>query len=278
LIQNVLRSAYVGEISPAVIEQVALQKKLNERFAEIRAKNPAYTLRSFAKKLGLNSGALSGILSGKRRVSAKLAQKLIEKLSLDPQERHEILNLFPERKRHIRDFEQKQTQNQYLQLSADQFHVISEWQHFAILSLMKTKDFRPDSQWIAARLGQPPKTIALALKKLVRLGLISETSKGEFLRGAPRYRTTDDVSSPALRRAHAQNLVLAQASLDRDPVEARDFTAITLAIDPSKLGAAKELIRKFQDELAELVECGEQTEVYKLCVQMFPLTQTGDKK
>jgi hypothetical protein len=52
------------------------------------------------------------------------------------------------------------------------------------------------------------------------------------------------------------------------------MTSVTMAIDPRKIGMAKEFIRKFQDEFCVLVEQGDQTEVYKLSMQFFPLTKT----
>jgi hypothetical protein len=55
-------------------------------------------------------------------------------------------------------------------------------------------------------------------------------------------------------------------------VEKRDFTAVTVAVNPKNLSTAKELIRKFQDELCDQLEAGRCTEVYRLSVQLFPLT------
>jgi hypothetical protein len=53
----------------------------------------------------------------------------------------------------------------------------------------------------------------------------------------------------------------------------RDFTTVTMAIDKRKLSTAKELIRKFEDELSDLLESGHRTDVYRLSVQLFPFTK-----
>jgi UV DNA damage repair endonuclease len=52
-----------------------------------------------------------------------------------------------------------------------------------------------------------------------------------------------------------------------------------MAIDPKKLSVAKELIRKFQDDLSDLLESGNQTEVYRLSTHLFPLSklENGEK-
>ena len=58
-----------------------IPKLLRMKFGEIKAKNPAYSQRAFARRLGLSSGSLSGILSGKRAVSEKKALALAKRLN-----------------------------------------------------------------------------------------------------------------------------------------------------------------------------------------------------
>lgn len=235
------------------------QSKLQRKFFEIRAKNPAYSLRAFARKLELSPSSLSEILNGKRKLSRSIASRISDRLSLDPQERADFLG--------------RDKSTRYTQLSMDQFHAIADWWHYGVLSLMNTQEFKPRAAWMAKRLGLPKNVIADAWTRLERLGLIVRDETGAFRRGQPAYRTTDDVASPALRRSHAANLDLGKLSLESDPVELRDFTAITMAIDPTKLPEAKKLIRAFQDDLSALVESGERTHVYKFCTQLIPLTK-----
>ena len=82
--------------------QLALQKRLNEAFSETQLKNPAFSLRAFARKLDLSPSALSEILKGKRRVSKKLAQRVVTNLCLAQSEAQSLLELFPEKPRRRR--------------------------------------------------------------------------------------------------------------------------------------------------------------------------------
>lgn len=164
----------------------------------------------------------------------------------------------------------------YVQLSADQFQVNAEWYYFAILSLIKTRDFKSEPKWIAERLGLHPKKIKDAVDRLVRLGLIQwKTLNGKktLARKEARYQTTDEIPSSSVRRAHAQNLELAKDCLENVEIEWRDFTSLTMAIHPAKISLLKEKIRKFQDEISILIEGEESTEVYRMCIQLFPLTK-----
>ena len=56
----------------------ALAKELKER----QLRNPGYSLRSFARDLGLSPAALSQVMSGKRHFSKGNAEKVISALSL----------------------------------------------------------------------------------------------------------------------------------------------------------------------------------------------------
>lgn len=257
-------------------EQAAVQQLLHRKLSEARLKNSRYSLRSFAKRAGLQPGAVSGILNGKRFVSAKLAERLAQNLLLDPQERAELLGAFPRRSLQT----QEATDPSYLQLSALHYKIIAGWEHYAILSLLKTKGFRDSPNWIAERLGISPTAASQALARLLELGMVRRTKKG-LERAQPRFRSSDDTADLSVRLSHEQSMELAKESMHRDPVAQRDLSAITMAINPVRLPEAKEAIRRFQDELSALLEQGEAVEVYRFSSQLFPLTKissTGEKK
>lgn len=254
-------------------EQIIIQKILHQKFEELRTRNPSFSRRAFSKRLGLSAGAISELFSGQRKVSKKLAERIANKLSLDPQERAELFASFPQQ-----SSQQDTVDPTYLQLSADQFHIIGDWYHFAILTLMKTKDFKSDATWIAERLGLPKQIVRTAIDRLLRVGLVKEESNGKLTRSKAHYRTSDDVANISVRKAHSQYIEKAREALDTVPVEKRDYTSLMIAINPEKLTLAKEKIRKFQDKLAKELEVDPQSEVYQLCIHLFPLTKIqGDK-
>lgn len=255
-------------------EQRIVQQLLQRKLAELQSANPRYSLRAFSRRVGLNPGALSGILNGKRNVSAKLVERIAGRLLLDPQERSELFSHFRVLRYETRDAGDAE----YRKLTAAQFKVVAEWEHFAVLSLLRTKGFRSEAGAIAERLGLTPARAREVVQRLLEAGMAELGTDGNLRRASPNYRTTDDVADLSLRRSHEQSLELAKRSLERDAVADRDHTWVMFAMDPRKLSMAKEKIRRFQDELAELVEAGDQTEVYRLSMHFFPLTtpDTGD--
>jgi uncharacterized protein (TIGR02147 family) len=248
--------------------QTQIQKILHRNFDLLKLKNPSYSIRSFARKLDTTPGTLSLVMLGKRAVSKKFAEKIADKLLLDPQERSEVLNKFLQKSATFAPSED------YVKLSSDQFNVVGEWQHFAILNLIKTETFKSDYAWIADRLGLSKKKVSDCIERMVRLELITQEADGTLKRCSSKYRTPDDVVSMAMRKSHHETLELAHQSLDQHSIEERDFTWVTFAFDPQKMKEAKALIRKFQDEfLAVVQDQSKMTEVYRMAIQVIPLTK-----
>jgi uncharacterized protein (TIGR02147 family) len=251
--------------------QAAVQNLLRTRFAEAQRVNPGYSLRAYARKLGVHVGALTYIINGKRNVSRKLAERIATRLPLDPQARAELLTLFPEKRK--KNAAPASVLPRYLEVSAAQFRMMSEWEHLAVLSLSRCEDFRGEEPWIARRLGISEARSTKVVERLLALGLLARGEDGRLTRTTESIRTSDDVAELSIRHHHDENLSLAKESLHRDPVARRDFTSITLAIDPANLSVAKERIRQFTDELSDLLETGNRTEVFRLSTQLFPLTK-----
>lgn len=246
-------------------EQVPLNEYLRTMYLERKKINPSFSLRAFAKKLGLPSGRVSELLSGKRRLTKKMAITIVDRLCLKPEETRRFLKRVDHGRR------KEPEDHDFMVISDDEFTVISDWYHFAILSLMKTTTFRSDREWMAKRLRISPIEVDDALSRLTRLGFI-EFEGGEYRRTTGKLSTSNDVASSAIRRSHTQSLNRAMISLEELSVDQRDITSITIATSPQKLLDAKEKIRKFRRSLAKFLEDGDRTEVFELNIQLLPLT------
>lgn len=244
-----------------------LQGLLISELEQRRIKNPSFSVRALAKKLDMSHSAISEIINGKRSVSTKVIERIADRLMLDPNERHKLLGSIESVS--IESAHSKKA----LQLTFDQYKIIADWYHFAIILLSQTDNFKSDIPWIASRLGLGEKTVTQAIDRLLRLEFIKRDKAGRLVSTGQSFSTTDGVPNSALRRTHSQNLELAQKSLETDDLEMRDFSAMTMAIDPAKIGEARKRLRKFRDDLCEFLESDTKTEVYKLCLQLFPLTR-----
>ncbi|MFZ4715845.1 MAG: TIGR02147 family protein [Bacteriovoracaceae bacterium] len=253
-------------------EQLSVQNLLNRKLVEYKTINTHFSIRSLARRLEMQPSATSEILKGKRKVSFKKAQQIAEKLLLNPSERAELFRHFnPQLKKSKQDLS-------LLKLNAHQFAVISEWTYYAILSLMETSDFQSKTSWIATRLGLSLSKVEENLKKLEELKLIKVGAQGKMTRTHAKLNTSDDVLEPSIQKSHLSDLEMAKQKLVSIPVKQRDFTSFTLPVDPDLLPKAKEILRKAQDDLDELMRESQCTEVYRVCMYLFPLTQLQSKQ
>lgn len=256
-----------------ISQQFTLHKLLNDRFQEMQRRNPAYSLRAFAKRLVISPSALSEIMRGRRQVSYKMYIRLLDKLECSPAEKEAALkHMAPQG---ILAFH---TPKKFTELAEPAYKIIADWYHFAIMSLAETKGFQGSTDWIAERLNIPESTARDAVERLVNASMLIRRSDGSVEVTGKSFCTTDEISSEAIKKAHSQNLELAKNSLKRDELSRRDFRAATLAISPEKIKDAKKLISEFIDRLMVFLEDGKKEEVYKVCVQLFPLSvPTGEK-
>ncbi len=264
-------------------EQIEMQNLIRANLDQIKIKNPGFSLRAYAKKLELSPSALSEILNGKRKISIKLAARILDRMNLSPDVTNPVLGLFEKKIRDLDFIESEDTQPEaapaidFLQLSSDQFNLIAEWQHFALLSLMETKNFKSDISWIAKKLGITAQQTQISLERLVRLGFVFKKNK-KFVTNKRALISSDNVPNQAVRKSHYNDLLLAEKALDHTPVEERDFTAITIAANKKNLPKARKLIREFQDKLTLCLEQGEKDEVVKFTFYLYPLTQGTEGK
>ncbi|MBO9665999.1 MAG: TIGR02147 family protein [Bdellovibrio sp.] len=239
------------------------------RELEIRIqRNPRYSLRQFAKSLGMSHTVLSLVLSGKRPLSTNAAIKITEKLALSPEEVQVLMNSHP--KKQI----QKKIES-YTSVDLETFELISNWIHYAILSLFETADAVFDHVWVANRLNISKADAKDALARLVKLELLAETN-GRWRQTGKSIKVENTISTAFTRNFHRQLLDKALHSLDNDPIETRNFSSMTMAIDPKHMDYAIERIRDFRRQLtAELEAKGAPQEVYNLTVQMYPVSSRG---
>jgi len=258
--------------------QITREWIMNE-FNEKRKKNPALSLRAFARFLQVPASRLSEILNGKRPLTIPMARKIADRLGFTPDVTRKFLNSVGTEYRRDRVKPRKGLANglgatvdpAYEQLSLDTFHAISDWHHFAILSLMETKDFKSNEAWIARRLGLSVVEVNMALDRLARLGLI-ERKGTRLINKYGNVATKTDISSAALRKWNSQLMEKGMNSLEDVPMHLRDITATIMAIDPNKLIEAKKIIKKFRRKLCEYLEESNCSEVYAVCVQLVPLS------
>lgn len=242
----------------------ALVEMLINELGRKKARNPAFSLRSFSKQLGIDASNLSKILNYQKEPGTRLKTKLAKKIGLKEGDLDQILSA-PQ--------PNAPKDSDYVSHSLEIFQVVASWHHYAILELFKLTNFNPTPARISKRLGIPVGEAEEALRRLLRVGLVEKIDG--------RLVSKDDFSSSILTvatsKAHRehQREILEKAidALENIPIEQRSQSSMTLALDSTKIDEAKRLIKKFRRDLGRCLSSSENLdEVYHLSVSLYPVT------
>lgn len=248
------------------MKESTLIEQMKRTFAERCRKNPSYSLRAFARSLGMDSSTLSAILKGKRPLTLKNARKIVEGLNItNPVEAQALIVS-------TLAAEESAAVPSYTELAMESAEAISSWQHFAILALLEINGFKGQERAISERLNIPFGIVSECLNRLEKLGLIVKKKDLWQLTGK-NMATPSQLPSAALREGHRQYILKVLHSLEVDPVEVRDVSGITMAVSKARLAEAKIMIQEFRRCLSTYMEEGPRDAVYRLNIQLFPLSQ-----
>lgn len=256
---------------------------LKNEFEQRNLKNSRYSLRSFARDLGLSPSRLSEVLNGRYGLSRKASEDIANRLSFSKSEKERFCDLVDlsharsKTKKELARIRLKKSVLMYKTMELDAFKIISDWHHLAILELTYLDDFKNDSTSMGRVLGISPATVETAIERLKKVGLLKERS-GKLIATEDFSAIGDDKPSSAVRNFHKQIIERALSALFEQNFEERDFSSVVMAISKCKLPRAKELIRKFKRDFSELVtDTTSKDSVYCLGVQFFNLAKGNDR-
>lgn len=247
-----------------IINSASMRVFLRETLIARCKQNPKYSLRAFAQQLRVEPSALSKIIRAERQISAPMFWRICHRLNLNPTE----VEKFSENPQH---------NNQFNELNQEQFQVISQWYHYAILELMQIEDFVADNKWIAKALNVNINEINLAVLRLQEVGLLEIDVRGRW-RSTSGNNTTlsNHFTNSAFQLQQKQILAKAIEAMDKVDFKDRSQTSVTIACDSDLVGEVKIRIKKFQRELIQFIESeGRPKNVFHLSVSFYPVTGIG---
>jgi uncharacterized protein (TIGR02147 family) len=263
------------------MELSAYQLFLNQELARRCEKNPHYSLRAFARAMGIDAGTVSRYLNGKQIPSFKLSQRILGILDLQPREKEEFLHSL------ARSQNAKTSKERLIEIAVKQkpdpldieyYRVITDWYHAALMELTYVDGFRGSPRWIAKKLGIGQSEAQLAIKRLIKLGLL-EKKNGKLVKTNEQLFTKDrHLTTSGLRKNQRQFLEKAIFSLENDAIEKRKVTSMTMAIDPKKLEIAKRMIDEFSLRICKVLESGNRKIVYNLQMALYPIQKNDSER
>jgi uncharacterized protein (TIGR02147 family) len=243
-----------------------------------KRRNESYSLRAFARDLGLSASRLSELLNGKAGMSEKMATTIAEKLKMKPTEKKYWLDLVlvcAPRNEKIKSLakdrlEEARKFSRIREMKEAQFRVIADWYHSAILEMLELKDFRQDPAWIGSQLGVSTSETVDAIIRLKKLGLLVE-KEGRWQAQPEAYHTFSNTPSSAIQKFHQQILNKSIASIQNDSLQDRQIQSMIAAIPRSQLPHFEEKIKVFLQECWEETNGQEKNDLYAFSVQIIPV-------
>lgn len=248
--------------------------RIRSEFERRQLVNPNYSLRGFAKHMGVNVSVLSRIMNNKMPMTLKLLNRMAVALSLSPED-FEIYEGQISSRKSIQSVEQVLESSQR-QLEVDEFKVIQDWYNFVILELVKLHDFQPSEKWVSKKLSITEEEALLALERLVRLELLVQNEDGSFMKSATFVSIIQlNFSTVAMRNRQKQVLQRAINVMDEIDFSKRDQSAITISLDSTLLPEIKTKIKKMRRSLANYISKNskKRDQVYELSVSFFPWSE-----
>lgn len=248
---------------------------LKAEFEKRQTKNARYSLRAFAQHLGIQSATLSAVLKRKRELPVSKSLAVMNDLKLSAAQKNKILKTLkvPLKTSTIKEYWDRPKLN----LEAATTSVISEWEHFAVISLFKIKKFQVTEKSISKRLGISAARAREVWQNLISLKLVKADENGNFKTDGDNLLVSTVIPSQTLRKAHHEELQLAQKKLESIPMQARNFSSLTFAMNAKKMPEANALIMQFIQQMEKTLERGAVDEIYQLGIQLYPLTEPEQK-
>jgi uncharacterized protein (TIGR02147 family) len=266
-------------ISPHTSYREVLQTELLDR----RTRRNGYSLRAFARDLQLAPPRLSEILKGNEGISEKTGEKIADALKLKPRQKKVWMSLVQKesarsplfRSLAESELEKLKKSGQDRELLQDEFHLVSDWWHGALLELTQLEKFESSVSFCARELGLSAHVIEAALDRLERLGLLSRKDPKAWCCPAEANHVGGDAPNTAVRKLHRQLLEKSITALLNQPHSIREFNSVVLSIDARRLPELKEKLRKFLDDFCSENAEGEKNSLYSLGLQFFPVNKSA---
>ncbi len=243
----------------------SIKNLIQEEFLKRLKSNKSYSMRAYAKSLGIDQSLLSKIMRGERELTVKMAMRLSHSLGLSTEETSQKLK------------QDRVITNEFKKIQEDVFVMMSDWYHFALLELIKLDDFQNDLNWMARTLGVKAFEIKLALERLERLGFIEiNPEQIELIRTDNEWFNYQNTNH-ARKMMQKQLLHKAIEAIDEVDFQQRVNSSLTFSLNENDLPLFKEKMKEFISEISSLEESltSEKTHVYQLCNALYPLSRSS---
>lgn len=247
-------------------------------------KNPAYSMRAFARDLGMSAQKLNQVLKKKCGLSPQAASEIASKIGLTSSQRELFVALVESRhhrSRTVRELARNRVEKLLSRLDFEKIpksslNLFESWTLLAAYLLVDVDDFSSERSWIASRLGISAEQVREAYDKLFEAGLLTEVD-GKWKRSRVALDFSFDGSSKILQNYYRQLWARAEFTMEGERPENREFSASTISVSLDDVEFVRQEMEAFRKNLIQSIakRPGNAERVYALTMQFFPLDRRG---
>jgi uncharacterized protein (TIGR02147 family) len=248
---------------------------LKNEYRQRAEKNPRFSLRAFAKNIGIPHSVLFAILSKKANPSLEKIFEIAAKLRLKDDERKRFILLYqrdnstsPEMKRYFdKELRQLSKLKTKKTLELRQLEALSEW--YDLVMAQMCSGAGTTAEEISKRLQISLSQVKSSLDKLLKSGLV--TSDGSIYKKSEKsFYFESHEANQILRRIHRTALESAIESLEKQSNNEKYIGTEIFNFNPSLLPQVRQLINDTFDKVVDLSDGVDQKQdVYCLGIQIF---------
>lgn len=246
-----------------------------------KAQMPLFSYRMLGGKLGIDASQLFRILQKEQHLPARcvpLAKELLglsgraaeyfelliaASRSKSPSKRQELLN----KAFALRDVRRRELNNKELQF-------LSQWWIATVRAFLEVSRGAADPATIARSLipSISQEQVKEALELLKDLGMVKKLPSQKLALTEPHITVSGPEKSKAVREFQKQVMHLGASALDNTPVEQRDISTLTMALDEECLLDLKGMAQEFRRQVQKRVEeCTLPDRIMQLNMALFPV-------
>ena len=248
--------------------EMKLKNILVNEFEQRKMRNTSYSLRAFARDLGIGKSTLHEILNHGKKPTSKTIEKILRALGFSKEDLELVLHYSLE----------PENDELFDELSSDQFARIASCEHYAVLSLAKTGKCSGDLDHLSNRLMLSQGELKKVIDDLIALKLVC-IEEGLLRRSNRPLTTSYDVPSSTIKDYHASNLEKIKTALYEIQVDLRDIASSTFLMSPVQIKKLKEDLKNIRRNIVNRYEENlESSEAYLLNISLSPISQRrGDE-
>lgn len=271
-----------------VLQYTNYRDFLRDWSQEKKETSRTFSLRSFARKAGISSpNYFQRVIQSDLKLTDTMIEKFIAGVGLQGREAEYFRALV-----RFNQAEDAGSKVEYLRMldkasahseirALQSRNLQKDWYYQIIWELASCKDFELTPANVTQALGQSvtKREAKEAIQFLESAGyLLRQPGTNRFTQPPIQVTTPDEVANPCVQLAHKKFSQISETKLSL-PVSEREYQGIIIALSPERLKLAKQMIKKITEELlTSLAQDTEADRVYRINLQLFPVTETSEEK